>query len=104
MATETAPGLLNGNYSQHQGQTTYGATEHNYSAHGMNSAASAANTAMPATTAPSTTSGNGANEIPKDEVGWYFVEQYYTTLSRSPEKLYVGEILETIGCCKRNCN
>ncbi|KAL1962933.1 hypothetical protein VTN77DRAFT_9029 [Rasamsonia byssochlamydoides] len=29
------------------------------------------------------------NEIPKDEVGWYFVEQYYTTLSRSPEKLHL---------------
>ncbi|KAF2719387.1 hypothetical protein K431DRAFT_286827 [Polychaeton citri CBS 116435] len=28
-------------------------------------------------------------EIPKDEVGWYFVEQYYTTLSRNPEKLYL---------------
>ena len=30
-----------------------------------------------------------SSEIPKDEVGWYFVEQYYTTLSKSPEKLYV---------------
>lgn len=29
------------------------------------------------------------NEIPKDEVGWFFVEQYYTTLSRSPEKLHL---------------
>ncbi|KAK3675324.1 hypothetical protein LTR78_004834 [Recurvomyces mirabilis] len=29
------------------------------------------------------------SDIPKDEVGWYFVEQYYTTLSRSPEKLYL---------------
>lgn len=29
------------------------------------------------------------NEIPKDEVGWYFVEQYYTTMSRSPEKLHL---------------
>ncbi|KAH0016042.1 NTF2-like protein, partial [Aureobasidium melanogenum] len=28
-------------------------------------------------------------DIPKDEVGWYFVEQYYTTLSRSPEKVYL---------------
>lgn len=28
-------------------------------------------------------------DIPKDEVGWYFVEQYYTTLSRSPEKLHL---------------
>lgn len=31
-----------------------------------------------------------ASEIPKDEVGWYFVEQYYTTLSKSPERLYVS--------------
>jgi hypothetical protein len=30
------------------------------------------------------------SEIPKDEVGWYFVEQYYTTLSKSPDKLYVS--------------
>lgn len=34
--------------------------------------------------------GAAANgNIPKDEVGWYFVEQYYTTLSKTPEKLYV---------------
>ncbi|CAD0091331.1 unnamed protein product [Aureobasidium mustum] len=33
-------------------------------------------------------SNNSAADIPKDEVGWYFVEQYYTTLSRSPEKVY----------------
>ncbi|CRK30273.1 hypothetical protein BN1708_000808 [Verticillium longisporum] len=25
----------------------------------------------------------------KDEVGWYFVEQYYTTLSKTPEKLHL---------------
>jgi len=30
-----------------------------------------------------------ASEVPKDEVGWYFVEQYYTTLSKNPEKLCV---------------
>ncbi|OAX77975.1 hypothetical protein ACJ72_07720 [Emergomyces africanus] len=29
------------------------------------------------------------NDIPKDEVGWFFVEQYYTTLSRNPEKLHL---------------
>jgi hypothetical protein len=35
--------------------------------------------------------GNAStSEIPKDEVGWYFVEQYYTTLSKSPDKLYVS--------------
>ncbi|KAL2863479.1 NTF2 and RRM domain protein [Aspergillus lucknowensis] len=28
------------------------------------------------------------NGISKDEVGWYFVEQYYTNMSRSPDKLH----------------
>lgn len=33
---------------------------------------------------------SGANsDLSKDEIGWYFVEQYYTTLSKSPEKLHV---------------
>jgi hypothetical protein len=46
----------------------------------------------PATSGPadsSTASGSG-NDLSKDEVGWYFVEQYYTTLSKSPEKLHVS--------------
>lgn len=34
--------------------------------------------------------GAGNADIPKDEVGWYFVEQYYTTMSRTPEKLHVS--------------
>ena len=41
-------------------------------------APSASNTAA----ADSTTS--------KDEVGWYFVQQYYTTLSKNPDKLHVS--------------
>jgi hypothetical protein len=42
-------------------------------------------------TAAETASGNanGSAELSKDEIGWYFVEQYYTTLSKSPEKLHV---------------
>lgn len=35
---------------------------------------------------------NGSGDLSKDEIGWYFVEQYYTTLSKSPEKLHVGGI------------
>lgn len=31
----------------------------------------------------------GSKDLPKDEVGWYFVEQYYTTLSKSPDKLHL---------------
>ncbi|KAF2273682.1 uncharacterized protein EI97DRAFT_149472 [Westerdykella ornata] len=33
-------------------------------------------------------SGN-SSELPKEEIGWYFVEQYYTTLSKNPERLYL---------------
>lgn len=41
--------------------------------------------------AESTTGGTaGGQDLSKDEVGWYFVEQYYTTLSKNPEKLHVG--------------
>lgn len=29
-------------------------------------------------------------DLAKDEVGWYFVEQYYTTLGKSPEKIHVS--------------
>ena len=44
--------------------------------------------------APSSTPSNAPvpdqkNSISKDEVGWYFVEQYYTNMSRSPEKLHL---------------
>ncbi|KAL7271721.1 hypothetical protein RUND412_005501 [Rhizina undulata] len=28
-------------------------------------------------------------DVPKDEVGWLFVEQYYTTLNKSPERLHL---------------
>lgn len=39
-----------------------------------------------------------AADIPKDEVGWYFVEQYYTTLSKTSEKLYVSS------CVRHACS
>lgn len=41
-----------------------------------------------ATTVSVESSSSNAN-LSKDEVGWYFVEQYYTTLSKTPEKLHV---------------
>ncbi|KAH6998779.1 hypothetical protein BKA56DRAFT_665326 [Ilyonectria sp. MPI-CAGE-AT-0026] len=44
-------------------------------------------TIAPASDSSVTTAGN--NNPSKDEVGWYFVEQYYTTLSKSPEKLHL---------------
>ena len=40
--------------------------------------------------AASSVASEGNGSVPKDEVGWYFVEQYYTTLSKNPEKLHVS--------------
>lgn len=32
-------------------------------------------------------------DLSKDQVGWYFVEQYYNTVSKSPEKLHVSRFI-----------
>lgn len=34
-------------------------------------------------------SNTESSSLSKDEVGWYFVEQYYTTLSKNPERLHL---------------
>lgn len=70
--------MPNGNYAPQHGFDQQAA----YASQSYNQAQSAS--AAPAS------SSNAQPEIPKDEVGWYFVEQYYTTLSRTPEKLYVS--------------
>lgn len=74
---------VNGNYSP-QGY------ENSYSTGASNFTPSQQPAAQPAQQAP-------ASEVPKDEVGWYFVEQYYTTLSKSPERLYVGRTKSILG-------
>ena len=70
---------VNGSYTQQ------GYEPSSYTSGSGNNAPSYAGSQQAAQT-PST----AAAEIPKDEVGWYFVEQYYTTLSRSPDRLYVS--------------
>ena len=80
------PPSTNGNgYAPH-----YGSIEQNGHAYNHNSNIPAAynnNNSQSQQSAPTATPATP--DIPKDEVGWYFVEQYYTTLSRSPEKLYL---------------
>ncbi|KAI0014182.1 hypothetical protein F4779DRAFT_612993 [Xylariaceae sp. FL0662B] len=44
-------------------------------------------TVIPAADQTSNTSSN--NNLGKDEVAWFFVEQYYTTLGKNPEKLHL---------------
>jgi hypothetical protein len=40
--------------------------------------------------APAAAQQEQQGEVPKDEVGWYFVEQYYTTLNKTPERVHVS--------------
>ncbi|KAH7402461.1 hypothetical protein BKA66DRAFT_403968 [Pyrenochaeta sp. MPI-SDFR-AT-0127] len=75
MATTESSGPVNGNYAP-QGY------ENSYATGASNFTPSQQPTSQPAEQA-------AASEIPKDEVGWYFVEQYYTTLSKSPDRLYL---------------
>ncbi|CAG8174569.1 unnamed protein product [Penicillium olsonii] len=74
---------INGNYpAQHGYPESY-----NHSSVTMNTAASfqPAQSSTPTTVTPT----DQKNDISKDEVGWYFVEQYYTTMSRNPDKLHL---------------
>ena len=90
MATDAAAMPVNGNYSSHQSFGAADASSAPQASAGasVNGATGSQVSSTPAGNGTSgTAEGNGG--VPKDEVGWYFVEQYYTTLSRSPEKLHV---------------
>ena len=76
MASEGGP--VNGTYVHQQ---TYGGADQHYG----HPSAYAATASTPSTTAESAPSKPPSTE----EVGWFFVERYYNTLSRTPEKLYV---------------
>lgn len=98
MAAEHASMPVNGHYDQHGSHYTGGAETHLSSLPHHN----AANVSVPAPDSFGsqnanvsssgghlTTENNKHTEIPKDQVGWHFVEQYYLNLSRSPSKLHV---------------
>ncbi|PGH09358.1 hypothetical protein GX51_00801 [Blastomyces parvus] len=95
MATEptTNPALVNGHYHAHHQTNPYAADAYNPSHAATNSVSSANynnNQQHNNSPAPAHSAGSEPkNDIPKDEVGWFFVEQYYTTLSRNPEKLHL---------------
>lgn len=79
--TDTTQAPINGNFpAQH-------AYPDSYNPAAMNAAANfqPAYSSTPSN-APATDQKNG---IAKDEVGWYFVEQYYTSMSRCPDKLHL---------------
>ncbi|OAL06070.1 hypothetical protein IQ06DRAFT_290106 [Phaeosphaeriaceae sp. SRC1lsM3a] len=76
MATTESSAHVNGNYAPQGYENSYATGASNFTP-----------SQQPTTTQPAQQAS--AAEVPKDEVGWYFVEQYYTTLSKSPERLYL---------------
>jgi len=86
MASESSTNPVNGNYGAQQ---SYQPTESSNSAAHVANGANGGNSAATANGHDTSGATESKSGVPKDEVGWYFVEQYYTTLSRNPEKLHV---------------
>ncbi len=81
---------VNGNYGTHQqyGHTdSYQAAQMPTPAPGNASFGEQPNTMS---SAPGAGSTDDEKVIPKEEIGWYFVEQYYNTMSKEPGKLFVS--------------
>ena len=100
MATDSK--TVNGNYGA---QYPYGQPEsfvppQSLNASNGNTPAGISGEDGAATAAASSSEHTGAVEASKapskDEVGWYFVESYYTTLSKNPETLYVRILFFTV--------
>ncbi|KAK4692201.1 hypothetical protein P7C71_g4954, partial [Lecanoromycetidae sp. Uapishka_2] len=91
---------VNGNYGVHQ---SYGQAESYVPSQGSAVSSNAATAVVPTEEGPGARAvtpaeGTGASKPPsKDEVGWYFVESYYTTLSKNPETLHaIGEKIKEL--------
>lgn len=65
----------------------YGTNQYTQPAELAASAPSAPN--HTSTASHSTTTSTNPQKADPQEIGWYFVEQYYTTLSKSPEKIHL---------------
>ncbi|KAK2738494.1 hypothetical protein FQN57_007009 [Myotisia sp. PD_48] len=79
---------MNGTYHTSQQPNHYASDAYN-APHAASLATPYNQPANPPAHPPPPPSNDSKADIPKDEVGWFFVEQYYTTLSRSPEKLHL---------------
>lgn len=89
MAALNAEKTVNGNYGVHH---NYGHVD-NLSKSQVSDPAVAS--AQASDQEPSTATGVASNSeeekpIPKEMIGWYFVEQYYNTMSKDPSKLWVS--------------
>ncbi|KAL8972158.1 MAG: hypothetical protein Q9183_000697 [Haloplaca sp. 2 TL-2023] len=94
MASDMANKSVNGTYGS---QTQYDLRDQQLPSRGLHTpqatqqsgAADAEGNIQNVSAGASATSTDASSSLPKDEVGWYFVEQYYTTMSKNPEKLHL---------------
>lgn len=105
MAADTQPKAVNGNYGSHQLYDQAESFQTSQSSNASNGTAvvlplpDEALVASAATPSESTGATDGSKSPSKDEVGWYFVESYYTTMSKNPDTLYVRHLLNNLGTC-----
>ena len=93
MATDTHPKTVNGNYGPYGQAEAFQPSQISNTSTGTTLASAYSDEASAAAgAAPSDSTATTETSKPpsKDEVGWYFVESYYTTLSKNPETLYVS--------------
>ncbi len=108
MAADTQPETVNGNYVAHPpyGHAPSFQTSQSSNASTGTAVASAfpneAQVASAVTPSESNGAAEGGKTPSKDEVGWYFVESYYTTMSKNPDTLYVRYPPGSLG--KRSCD
>ncbi|KAF2420121.1 hypothetical protein EJ08DRAFT_598565 [Tothia fuscella] len=88
MATEAVNAPVNGTYGHHQ-PNPYASQEQFGTHQANNSTTSTGYSSATTPSAPASGSTATNDAIPKEEVAWYFVEQYYTTMSRHSDRLYL---------------
>ena len=100
MATDTHAKAVNGNSGAHY---HYGPAEPFQPSQSSNASTGTAvastfgdeASVAPAAAPSESTAVTEATKPPsKDEVGWYFVESYYTTMSKNPETLFVSNLTD----------
>lgn len=60
-----------------------------YSQYGQPAELAASTPSHQASASQSSNAGSSQQKADPQEIGWYFVEQYYTTLSKSPDKIHL---------------
>ena len=100
MASDATATPVNGNHGSQQAPHSVESNSSSQNqglatSNNVNGVAGTQGSSTSAGTVPSS-ANEGSGSVPKDEVGWYFVEQYYTTLSRHPEKLHVSLYSEQV--------